>query len=141
MTPSLLGILLAIHCAATGSQAARPLSEVHSIYVGSMEHDDEAVGFRGLLKQELAHAGFTIEDDSAKADALPSGPFSVRVEAGYTRACADVALRAPDGAMICQGGFYQRFLRGRRGDDDVKNGAGDIADKLLKDFKQSRAHR
>jgi hypothetical protein len=141
MTPLLLGILLAIQGAATGSQAARPLSEVHSIYVASMGHDDEAVGFRGSLKQELAHAGFALEDDSAKADALLSGTFSVRVEAGYTRAHADVAPRAPGGAMIWQGSFGQRFLPGRRGDADVKNRAGDIADKLRKDFKQSSAHR
>jgi hypothetical protein len=39
MTPLLRGILLAIQGAATSSQAACPLSEVHSTYVGSMGHD------------------------------------------------------------------------------------------------------
>jgi len=93
------------------------------------------------LKQELTHAGFTVEEDSAKADSVLSGTFSVRVVAGYSRSFAEVALRASDNATIWQGGFGPRFWRGRKSGDDTKNCAGDIADKLLKDFKQSTAHK
>jgi len=46
MTPLVLGILLAIPGAATDSQTAHQLSDVHRIYVDSMGHDDEAVRFR-----------------------------------------------------------------------------------------------
>jgi hypothetical protein len=141
MIPLLIGILLVIPGVSSNSQAAHPLSDVHRIYVGSMGQDDEAVRFRGLLKQELTQLGFTIEDDSAKADAVLSGTLSVRVLAGYSRAYADVVLQASDGATIWQGSFDATFLRGRKGNDDVKNCSGNIADKLLKDFQQSTAHR
>jgi hypothetical protein len=141
MTNLLVGILLAMPGTANDLPPAHALSDVHRIYVDSMGHDDEAVRFRGLLKQDLTHAGFAIEDDSAKADAVLSGTLSVRVEAGYSWAYADVALRASDGATIWQGSFRPKFFHGRQGDDKTKNCAGDIADKLLKDFKQSTAHR
>jgi hypothetical protein len=134
-------MLLAMPGTSNDSQTAHALSNVHRIYLDSMGHDDEAVRFRSLLKQELTHAGFTVEDDSAKADSVLSGTLSVRVVAGYSRAFADVALRASDGATIWRGAFGPRFLRGRKSGDDTKNCAGDIADKLLKDFKQSTAHR
>jgi hypothetical protein len=93
------------------------------------------------LKQELSRAGFTIEEDSAKADAVLGGTLSVRVVDGYSRAFADVAVRPSAGAAIWQGRFGPRFLRGRKSGDDTKNCAGDVADKLLKDFKQSTSHR
>lgn len=132
----LMCMFLAMPGTANDSQPAHALSDVHHIYVDSMGQGDEAVRFRSLLKQELTHAGFTVEEDSAKADAVLSGTLSVRVVAGYSRAFADVALRATDGAAIWQGGFGPRFLRGRQGNDDIKNRAGDIADKLVKDRKQ-----
>src|ERR1700687_3524254 len=141
MTSLLICILLAVPATAKDSQPAHALSDVHHIYIDSMGKDDEAVRFRTLLKQELSHAGFTIEDDAAKADAGMSGTLSVRVLAGYARAYADVALRASDGGTIWQGDFGPTFLRGRKGDDEVKNCAGNIADKLLRDLKQSTAHR
>jgi hypothetical protein len=141
MTSLIVCILLATPSAANDSQQTHALSDIHRIYVDSLGHDDEAVRFRSLLKQELTLAGFTIEDDSAKADAVLSGTLSVRVIDGYSRAFADVALRTSDGATIWQGRFGPRFLRGRKSGDDTKNCAGDIADKLLKDFKQSTAHR
>jgi hypothetical protein len=137
----LICILIAMPGTANDSQPVHALSDVHLIYVDSMGHDDEAVRFRSLLKQELTHAGFTIEDNSAKADSVLGGTLSVRVVAGYSRAFADVALRASDGATIWQGRFGPRFLRGRKSGDDTKNCAGDLADKLLKDFKQSTSHR
>jgi hypothetical protein len=139
MTGLLICMLLAMPGTANDSQPAHALSDVHHIYVDSMGQGDEAVRFRSLLKQELAHAGFTIEDDSAKADAVLSGTLSVRVIAGYSKAFADLAMRAPDGATIWQGRFGPRFWRGRRGNDDVKNRASDIADKLLKDSKLATA--
>jgi hypothetical protein len=141
LTRLLICILLSMPGTANDPQPSHALSDVHRIYVDSMGQDDEAVRFRSSLKQELTHAGFTIEADSAKANAVLSGTLSVRVLAGYSRAFADVALRASDGATIWQGRFGPRFMRGRRGDDDIKNRAGDIADKLLKDYKQSVAHR
>jgi hypothetical protein len=52
-----------------------------------------------------------------------------------------VSLRASDNATVWQGGFGPRFWRGRKSSDDTKNCAGDIADKLLKDFKQSTARK
>jgi hypothetical protein len=137
----LMGMFLAMPGTANDSQPAHALSDVHHIYVDSMGQGDEAVRFRSLLKQELTHAGFTVEEDSAKADAVLSGTLAVRVVAGYSRAFADVALRATDGATIWQGGFGPRFIRGRQENDDIKNRAGDIADKLVKDRKQSIAQR
>jgi hypothetical protein len=141
MISLLMGMLLAMPGTANDSQPAHALSDVHHIYVDSMGQGDEAVRFRSLLKQELTHAGFTVEEDSAKADAVLSGTLSVRVVAGYSRAFADVALRATDGPTIWQGGFGPRFIRGRQGNDDIKNRAGDIADELVKDRKQSTAQR
>lgn len=141
MTYFLMSIFLAITGLVSPSQPAHSLSDVHRIYVDSMGHDDEAARFRTLLKQELTHAGFTVEDDSAKADAALSGAFSVRVLAGYSKAYADLALRASDGTTIWAGKFGPRgFFRGHKGPDDIKNRASDIADKLLKDLKQSSAH-
>jgi hypothetical protein len=127
--------------AAFRSQTAHSLSEIHRIYVDSMGAcDDEAVRFRGLLKQELTHAGFAIEDDSASR-CVAKRQF-LGTSGGWTlpglRGC-DAATT--DGATICQGGLGPRFWRGRRSGDDTKNCAGDIADKLLKDAKQSGAHR
>jgi hypothetical protein len=141
MTSLFICFLLAMPATVNDAQPAHALSDVHHIYIDSMGKDDEAVRFRSLLKQELTHAGFTVEDDSAKADAVMRGTLSVRVLAGYSRAYADVALRASDGGTIWQGDFGPTFLRGRKGDDEVKNCAGNIADKLLKDLKQSTAHR
>jgi hypothetical protein len=141
MTSLLILMMFATQGTANDSQRTHALVDVHNIYVDSMGHDDEAVRFRSLLKQELTRAGFTVEDDAAKADAVLGGTFSVRVVAGYSRSYADVALRESDGATIWQGDFGPRFWRGRKGGDDVKNCAGDIADKLLKDSKQTTAHR
>jgi hypothetical protein len=141
MTSLLVCILLAMPGTPNDSQTAHALFDVHRIYVDFLGHDDEAVRFRSLLKQELTRAGFTIEDDSAKADAVLGGTLSVRVIDGYSRAFADVALRASDGVTIWRGAFGPRFLRGRKSGDDTKNCAGDLADKLLKDFKQSTVHR
>ena len=90
-------------------QSAHTLTEVHHIYVDSIGHDDEAVRFRSLLNQEPTPASFIIEDDSAEADAVLSGTFSVRVLAGCSRAYADVAARASDGATIWQSDFGPRF--------------------------------
>lgn len=120
MTGLLVCMLLAMPGTANDSQPAHALSGVHRIYVDSMGQGDEAVRFRSLLKQGLTHAGFTIEDDSAKADAVLSGTLSVRVIAGYSKAFADLAMRASDGAAIWQGRFGPRFWRGHQGNDDVK---------------------
>lgn len=133
-------MLLAMPAAANNPAPAHALSEVHHIYVDSMGHDDEAVRFRGLLKQELTRAGFTIEDDSAKADAVLSGTISIRVLAGYSRAFSDVTLRASDGAALWQDASRPRFWHGHQSGDDVKDRATDIADKLLKDSKQPTTH-
>jgi hypothetical protein len=141
MTSLFICFLLAMPATMNDALPSHALSDVHRIYLDSMGKDDEAVRFRSLLKQELTHAGFAVEDDSAKADAVMSGTLSVRVLAGYSRAYADVTLRASDGGTIWQGDFGPTFLRGRKGDDEVKNCAGNIADKLLKDLKQSTAYR
>jgi len=76
-------MLLTMPAKSNDSHSVRTLSDVHSVYVDSMGHDDEAVRFHSILKKELTHAGFTIEDDSAKADAVLSGTISIRVLAGY----------------------------------------------------------
>jgi hypothetical protein len=141
MISLLMCVFPAMAGTANDSQPAHALSDVHHIYVESMGHDDEAVRFLGLLKQELIHQGLTIEDDSAKADAVLSGTLSVRVIDGYSRGFADVVLRATDGATIWQGSFGPRFLRGRKAGDDIKNVAGNLVDRLVKDRKQSTAHR
>jgi hypothetical protein len=108
-----------------------------------MGHDDEAVRFHSMLKQELIHAGLTLEEDPAKADAVLSGTLSIRVLDGYSLAFCDVTLRAFDGATLWQSAFgpkFRRFWHGLRSRDDVKNRAGDITDKHLKDYKQSTTH-
>lgn len=137
-------MLLTLPAKTNDSHLVRTLSDVHSIYVGSMGHDDEAVRFHRMLKQELTHAGFAIEEDPAKADAVLSGTLSIRVLDGYSRAFCDVTLRAFDGATLWQSAFgprFRRFWHGNRSRDDVKNRAGDITDKLLKDLKQSTVHQ
>ena len=133
-------MLLTMPAKANDSPPVHSLSEVHHMYVDSMGHDDEAARFRGLVKQELTRAGFTIEDNSAKADAILSGTISIRVLAGYSRAFSDVTLRASDGAALWQSAFRPRFWHGKQSGDDVKDRATDIAAKFLQDFKQSTPH-
>src|SRR5262245_44166404 len=96
----------------TLGRLAPPLSAlpcpVRRIHVGDLGASNDAVRFRGLLKQQLGRKGFKMVDQPGKADAVLTGSVSIsRDEKQTTVSFERASLTTTGGTQVWSGNYHE----------------------------------